>query len=296
MKNGKNEKNSGFSLIELIIVIAIMAVLTAVLAPQLLRYVERARIQAVTTECRNLVVAVRVTAIDKYEEGIPLTTEDAMAPAFLTEVRTTAQTPTDGIVNDMQFADFDLSELSYTNRGITVLYRNGTYTVLGRGATPPPPSGPSTTLTKLTSTMTSAERELAIRDNAKALMAMINIAMTESLASENPDIVYMSKGTFNLSGTQKSTVYYDADGNRIGGPSALYEADLGTYLAPLIAAQGLTVGWSTVYFEQVSTSPPKFTTTPTKITFKSTDLTGGTSDTHEYTYDVATGSLTVKKP
>ena len=36
-------KNKGFSLVELIIVIAIMAVLTAILAPQLLRYVERSR-------------------------------------------------------------------------------------------------------------------------------------------------------------------------------------------------------------------------------------------------------------
>ena len=36
-------KNKGFSLIELIIVITIMAILTTVLAPQLLRYVEKAR-------------------------------------------------------------------------------------------------------------------------------------------------------------------------------------------------------------------------------------------------------------
>lgn len=36
-------RNRGFSLVELIIVIAIMAVLTATLAPQLLRYVERSR-------------------------------------------------------------------------------------------------------------------------------------------------------------------------------------------------------------------------------------------------------------
>ena len=40
---GRKEKNKGFSLIELIIVITIMAVLTAILAPQLLRYVEQSR-------------------------------------------------------------------------------------------------------------------------------------------------------------------------------------------------------------------------------------------------------------
>ncbi len=39
----KKMNNKGFSLVELIIVIAIMAILIVVLAPQYLRYVERAR-------------------------------------------------------------------------------------------------------------------------------------------------------------------------------------------------------------------------------------------------------------
>lgn len=38
------KNNKGFSLVELIIVIAIMAVLTAVLVPQLLKYVESSRV------------------------------------------------------------------------------------------------------------------------------------------------------------------------------------------------------------------------------------------------------------
>ena len=40
---GRKKDNKGFSLIELIIVITIMAILTAILAPQLLRYVEQSR-------------------------------------------------------------------------------------------------------------------------------------------------------------------------------------------------------------------------------------------------------------
>ena len=40
----RKRNDKGFSLIELIIVITIMAILTALLAPQLLRYVEQARI------------------------------------------------------------------------------------------------------------------------------------------------------------------------------------------------------------------------------------------------------------
>lgn len=44
-KEMKNKNNKGFSLVELIVVIAIMAVLMVVLAPAMLRYVEKTREQ-----------------------------------------------------------------------------------------------------------------------------------------------------------------------------------------------------------------------------------------------------------
>lgn len=52
--------NKGFSLVELIIVIAIMAVLMAVLAPQLIKYVEKSRVQADETAAAEILNAVNV--------------------------------------------------------------------------------------------------------------------------------------------------------------------------------------------------------------------------------------------
>ena len=49
MKKGIN--NKGFSLVELIIVIAIMAILVGIIAPQLIRYIEKAK---VSTDLRSL--------------------------------------------------------------------------------------------------------------------------------------------------------------------------------------------------------------------------------------------------
>jgi prepilin-type N-terminal cleavage/methylation domain-containing protein len=57
--------NKGFSLVELIIVIAIMAVLMAILAPQLLKYVEKSRVQADDTAASELVSALKVALTDE---------------------------------------------------------------------------------------------------------------------------------------------------------------------------------------------------------------------------------------
>lgn len=57
--------NKGFSLVELIIVIAIMAVLMAVLAPQLIKYVEKSRTQTDDTAASEILNAVKVALTDE---------------------------------------------------------------------------------------------------------------------------------------------------------------------------------------------------------------------------------------
>ena len=63
----KQKNNKGFSLVELIIVIAIMAVLVGVLAPQLIKYVEKSREATDIQNADSIATAVKTYYSDKEE-------------------------------------------------------------------------------------------------------------------------------------------------------------------------------------------------------------------------------------
>ena len=58
------QSNKGFSLVELIIVIAIMAILVGVMAPQLIRYIEKGKVSADTQFCDTLHSAITYALMD----------------------------------------------------------------------------------------------------------------------------------------------------------------------------------------------------------------------------------------
>lgn len=63
MKRGATN-NKGFSLVELIIVIAIMAILIGVMAPQLIKYIEKTNVAADIQLCDNVHKAIEIVLAD----------------------------------------------------------------------------------------------------------------------------------------------------------------------------------------------------------------------------------------
>lgn len=70
MNQINENENKGFSLVELIVVIAIMAVLTSVLAPSLLSYVEKSRMQKDDSAMGEVTNAIKLALADQnvYDE------------------------------------------------------------------------------------------------------------------------------------------------------------------------------------------------------------------------------------
>ena len=64
MKKMYGQNNKGFSLVELIIVIAIMAILVGVMAPQLIKYIEKTKVAADTQLCDLFHSAVMYALMD----------------------------------------------------------------------------------------------------------------------------------------------------------------------------------------------------------------------------------------
>ena len=65
----RQKNNKGFSLVELIVVIAIMAVLVGVLAPQLIRYVEKSRESTDIQNCDSIATALKTYFADQEDVG-----------------------------------------------------------------------------------------------------------------------------------------------------------------------------------------------------------------------------------
>ncbi len=93
----KKMGNQGFSLIELMVVIAMMAALVAVLAPQYLKYVERARVSADETTAAEVLNAVKIAAADPnltWAAGVTYTIQWSSSSAITVTASDSSDTKT----------------------------------------------------------------------------------------------------------------------------------------------------------------------------------------------------------
>ena len=128
LQQKRRSKKGGFTLVELIVVLVILAILAALLIPALTGYIDRAKEKNVIAETRQCVMAAQTLYDEAYAN---------------VEKKGPAKIPTDAEILDLaeltgkgklgtgdkavKFDGNKVSQLVYTNNGVTCTYKGSTY-------------------------------------------------------------------------------------------------------------------------------------------------------------------------
>jgi type IV pilus assembly protein PilA len=138
----QSKDKKGFTLVEVIVVLVILAILMAIAIPALTGYIEKARMNAVTTEARSAQVALQTIGTEIASDGGDFTaitatgaTTLATSPFDLYAPISTVASPTilDEIkaLSSAKLNGVTLADITYEANGqlSTFTFANGTYEV-----------------------------------------------------------------------------------------------------------------------------------------------------------------------
>ncbi len=125
------KNNKGFSLVELIIVIAIMAILVGVMAPQLIKYIEKTNVSADVQLCDSVREAIQTAMMDPSVIAV----SDNNIPAAGTSAAAvfSADKPFDNAVEEILGTTDPKTQVKSSAKkesGYAVMYKVGTNSVV----------------------------------------------------------------------------------------------------------------------------------------------------------------------
>ena len=294
MNRLKQNKNSGFTLVEVIVVIVIIGMLAALTVPAFTGYLERAKEKKAMSECTQSVISAQTISKEMYETGQGKINGNPNA-GVMQEVIELSDIPPTGTIDTLVYSDSMVTELTYTNDGITVIYRNGEYRLLRMGDVATNDSFKFTDVGNITD---PAKKELAIKENARELVLLAESSMQIALSEHKGKYYTNGLGNAvtravnpNILTTAFEMNVFDDKGKEVANK---INSDFDKIFVAKVNANNANIGYTKLSFnsQEIINGKKMYSNKVTKIVFKSNMMTGSTKNPDNWTYDVATDTLT----